>query len=181
MIDKSLRLPALLFLIIVLSDQLTKQLALAWLQPTVPVPFLGEMLRWTLVFNPGGAFSVRLGSSTAYLITSIIIFLVLVYYVYRHRHVRFVVIPLSIVAGGALGNIIDRIRFGQVVDFIDCDIPDITIGSYNLDRWPIFNIADSALSCGIIITIILIYYHAHKAKRQMREEHPSAPVPPDGL
>lgn len=181
MSDKSLRLPALLFLIILLSDQLTKQLALAWLQPAVPVPVLGEMLRWTLVFNPGGAFSVRLGSSTVYLITSIIIFLVLLLYIYRQRHVRFVVIPLSIVAGGALGNIIDRIRFGEVVDFIDVDIPDIVIGSYNLDRWPIFNIADSALSCGIITTIILIYYHAHKAKRQTRQENPSAPIHTDSL
>lgn len=169
MIDKPLRLPAILFFLVLVTDQLTKLIALNALTPSVPVPFLGETVRWTLVYNPGGAFSTRLAGSLFYLIFSLIVLAFLVYYIIKQRQVRFLVIPLSIVAGGAAGNIIDRFRFGQVVDFVDCNIPDITIGSYHLDRWPIFNVADSAISCGIIVTIVFIYYFAHKAKRLARQ------------
>jgi signal peptidase II len=167
--NRSLRLPAILFFLVLLTDQVTKWIALKTLTPSVPVPFLGDTVRWTLVYNVGGALSTRLAGSTFYLIFSIIIFIGLVYYIVKQRHIRFMAIPLSIIAGGAAGNIIDRFRFGQVIDFIDCDIPDITIGSYHLDRWPIFNVADSAISCGIIVTIILIYYFAHKAKKLARQ------------
>jgi signal peptidase II len=174
MIDRLLRLPAVLFLLVLVTDQLTKMIALNLLTPSVPVPFLGDAVRWTLVYNPGGAFSTRLAGSLFYLIFSLIVLVFLVYYIIRQRHVRFMVLPLSIVAGGATGNIIDRLRFGQVVDFIDCNIPDITIGSYHLDRWPIFNVADSAISCGIIVTIIFIYYYAHKAKI-LAQQNPDTP------
>jgi signal peptidase II len=172
--DKSLRLPAILFFLVLLIDQVTKLIALKTLAPSVPVPFLGETVRWTLVYNVGGAFSTRLAGSTFYLIFSLVIFIGLVYYIIKQRHIRFMVLPLSIIAGGAAGNIIDRFRFGRVVDFIDCDIPDIAIGSYHLDRWPIFNVADSAISCGIIVTIFLIYYFAHKAK-QLAKQNIDAP------
>jgi signal peptidase II len=167
--DKLLRLPAVLFGIILVADQVTKLIALNTLTPSVPVPFLGQAVRWTLVYNPGGAFSTQLAGSPFYLVFSLIVLAFLIYYIIKNRQARFAVIPLSIVAGGAAGNIIDRLRFSQVVDFIDCDIPDITIGSYNLDRWPIFNIADSAISCGIIATIVLIYYFSRKARRLARQ------------
>lgn len=159
MISKVIWRLALLFGLVLVLDQITKAIALAALPPGIPVPVFGNTLRWTLVYNPSGAFSLRLGSPQYYLISSVIIFCFLIYYIIRHRHISHIAIPLSIVAGGAAGNIIDRFRFGQVVDFIDCDIPDIVIGSYHLERWPIFNIADSALSCGIIITLFLIYFH----------------------
>jgi signal peptidase II len=167
--DKLLRLPAVLFGIILVADQVTKLIALNTLTPSVPVPFLGQAVRWTLVYNPGGAFSTQLAGSPFYLVFSLIVLAFLIYYIIKNRQARFAVIPLSIVAGGAAGNIIDRLRFSQVVDFIDCDIPDITIGSYNLDRWPIFNIADSAISCGIIATIVLIYIYSRKARRLARQ------------
>lgn len=171
---KLLRLPAALFCLVLVSDQITKQIALNTLTPSVPVPFLGQAVRWTLVYNPGGAFSTRLAGSPFYLVFSLIVLAFLIYYIIKNRQARFAVIPLSIVAGGAAGNIIDRLRFGQVVDFIDCDIPDITIGSYNLDRWPIFNIADSGISCGIIATIVLIYYFSRKARR-LAAQNPDIP------
>lgn len=162
MISKPLWRLVLLFGLVLILDQITKMIALATLPPGIPVPVLGNTLRWTLVYNPSGAFSLRLGSPQYYLISSVIIFCFLIYYIIRNRHINHIAIPLSIVAGGAAGNIIDRFRFGQVIDFIDCDIPDIVIGSYHLERWPIFNIADSALSCGIIITLLLIYFHKDK-------------------
>lgn len=153
---------ALLFSIVLLVDQVTKYIAVSTLQVGVPVPVFGDLVRWTLTYNPGGAFGVKLGGSTYYLITSFIIFFVLIFYVWRHRLINHIAVPLSIVAGGAAGNIIDRLRYGEVIDYIDCDFFNIHVGSYNMDRWPIFNVADMAVSTGIVITIILIFYYSHK-------------------
>jgi signal peptidase II len=149
----------------VLLDQTTKAIALKALTPGAPVPVIGDLLRWTLTHNPGGAFGMRLAEPAYYLISSLLILVFLAAYIFLHRRTASVAIPLSFVAGGALGNIIDRFRFGQVVDFIDCDFPDINVGFYSLERWPIFNVADSAVSCGIVITLILMYIHSRKAKR----------------
>lgn len=165
MIDKTYLRPALLFAVTVIVDQVTKLVALATLQPGTSVPVLGDLLRWTLTYNPGGVFGMRLAQPVFYLFSSIAIFVVLAFYVIANRRTLYIALPLSIVAGGAIGNIIDRLRFGQVVDFIDCDFPDIDLGFYSIERWPIFNVADMAVSCGIITTIILMYYHSLKAKR----------------
>lgn len=164
--EKHIRLLPLIFALILILDQFTKYIALQNLLPGRPVPFLGDFLRWTLVFNPGGAFSMRLGSSNYYLAASIVIFIALVFYIIRNRKTALLAVPLTIVAGGAAGNIIDRFRFGKVVDFIDCEFFDISIGSYHMDRWPIFNIADMAVSCGIISVILLTYFHNWKNNRQ---------------
>lgn len=166
------RLLPILFAVVLIGDQLTKQIALRHLHPGVSIPFLGDFVRWTLVYNPGGAFSMRLGNPTYHLILSIVILVILLFYVIRHRRTPHIAIPLTIVAAGAVGNIIDRFRFGKVVDFIDCEFFDVSLGFYQMDRWPIFNIADSAISCGIVATIILMYYHGRKAKPGGDEPNP---------
>ncbi|MCP4569842.1 MAG: signal peptidase II [FCB group bacterium] len=170
MTDRATRILPWLFIAVLVLDQATKYIALKTLHLGMPVPVLGEYLRWTLTFNPGGAFSVRLGGPTYYLVSSLIIFTILVAYVYYHRRTAHVAVPLSIVAGGAAGNIVDRFRFGEVVDFIDCEFFDITIGSYHLERWPIFNIADMAVSCGIITTIFLIYFYGREKKDTIQDQ-----------
>lgn len=172
------------FAVIVLLDQATKAIALNTLTPGLPVPVIGDLLRWTLTHNPGGAFGMRLAQPPYYLISSLLILVFLAVYIFLHRRTARVAVPLAFVAGGALGNIIDRFRFGQVVDFIDCEFPDLNIGFYSLERWPIFNIADSAVSCGIIITLLFMYLDSRKAKRlhlaPTDEKIQSAdPVPPD--
>ncbi len=152
----------MLFGIVLLVDQITKYIAVSTLKLGVSVPVIGDFIRWTLTYNPGGAFGVRLGGSAYYLVTSFIIFFILIFYIWRHRSVAYIAVPLSIVAGGAAGNIIDRLRLGEVIDFIDCDFFNVNIGSYNMDRWPIFNVADMAVSTGIVITILLIFYYSRK-------------------
>ncbi|MEE9442491.1 MAG: signal peptidase II [candidate division Zixibacteria bacterium] len=175
MIDKTSFKLIILFIAVLVLDQATKYIALSSLTLGQPVPVLGDYLRWTLAYNPGGAFGMRLGGPNYYLITSLIVFVILLFYVIKNRKVSFISIPLAIVSGGAAGNIIDRFRFGEVVDFIDCEFPDISIASYHLDRWPIFNIADMAVSCGIIVTIILMMYHSKKAPAQSEDNSLSTP------
>lgn len=152
----------MLFCIVLLVDQITKYIAVSTLNIGVSVPVVGDLVRWTLTYNPGGAFGLRLGSSAYYLVSSFIIFFILVYYIWRNRSAAYIAVPLSIVAGGAAGNIVDRLRLGEVIDFVDCDFFNIHIGSYNMDRWPIFNVADMAVSTGIVITILLIFFYSRK-------------------
>ncbi len=153
---------ALLFSVVLLIDQITKYFAVSTLKLGASVPVIGDLVRWTLTYNPGGAFGVRLGGSGYYLVTSFIIFFILVFYIWRHRSIGYIAVPLSIVAGGAAGNILDRLRLGEVIDFIDCEFFDIHVGSYNMDRWPIFNVADMAVSIGIVITILLIFFFSRR-------------------
>jgi signal peptidase II len=134
-------------------DQLTKLWALRYLSESGSIKVLGEFLMLTLVYNEGGALGTNLAPSLAYLIISIIIFGLVVFYIYGHRNSKFLSFPLSFIAGGALGNIIDRIRLGKVIDWIDVDFIDLNIFGYQLNRWWTFNIADAAISCSILFIL----------------------------
>jgi signal peptidase II len=143
--------------LIVITDQVTKLWAVAALTGQPPVRVLGEFLMWTLVYNEGGAMGTRVGPSVYYLVMSLVVLPFVCYYIYKNRGVKLVSIPLACIAGGAVGNLIDRVRLGSVIDFIDVDFFDITIGSFQLDRFWTFNVADSAISCGIVFLILLMF------------------------
>jgi len=130
---------------------------------------------FSLVFNEGGAMGTKLGPSIYYLIMALIVLPFVLYYIYRNRYTRALSLPLSFIAGGAIGNLIDRIRFGQVVDFIDVDFFDISLGFFELDRWWTFNVADSAISCAIVFLL----FHMFFQRKEPRATGPS-PVQPGG-
>ena len=143
-----------------LADQLSKILAVHYLaeSATGSVEVLGRFLMFTLVYNKGGAMGTNFGSSSYYLIASSLILLFLLYYVYLSRADRMLSNTLAFIAGGAIGNIVDRLRFGKVIDFIDVDVPDITLFDYGLQRWWTFNIADAAISIAIILLLIRMVF-----------------------
>ncbi|WP_080794485.1 signal peptidase II [Corynebacterium pacaense] len=128
-------------------DQLVKQIMLNWLEPGVPFPVIGDFFRFYLLFNPGAAFSM--GDNMTWLFTTIQLgfFLGICIYAPRVRH-RWIGVGLAFVAGGALGNVLDRLfrdpsfYVGHVVDYI-------SVGSF-----AVFNIADAAISCGVVIFLI---------------------------
>ncbi len=133
---------------VVLSDIITKAIAVATLSPSgVPSPVIGEWLRWTLVYNRGAAFGLSLGDYSRWIfLTLSLAALVILWRMFRqtlpgdYRRT----LALALVSAGALGNLIDRVRHEYgVVDFID-----VGIGA---SRWPTFNIADMAVSCGAIL------------------------------
>lgn len=130
---------------VVLADVLTKYVAEQTLSPAgVPTPVVGDLLRWTLVYNPGAAFGLYLGSYSRWIFLGLsVAALVILWRMYREttagHHVRTTAIAL--VSSGALGNLIDRVRHEHgVVDFID-----VGLGA---SRWPTFNVADMAVSTG---------------------------------
>jgi signal peptidase II len=139
-------------LLIIMLDQITKHLVLKYLNPLESIEIF-PVLHLVLVSNKGGAFGMFKGiGSTLFIGLSIvaIIFVIWLLICTKEDYVG-----LSLIMGGAIGNLIDRLHSGWVVDFID-----FSIGKFH---WPAFNVADSALTIGV--TIILL---AHiKMKRSV--------------
>lgn len=156
---KKLILPFTIIISLTVLDQTTKIWAVNYLEYGNPVEVIGSFFMFTLVYNEGGAMGTNIGSSNYYLIASIIILVVILYYLYSQRENKILVIPLSFIAGGAIGNLIDRISYGKVIDFLDFDFFDINIFGYRLDRWWTFNIADMAISLSILYLFIIILFN----------------------
>lgn len=153
--------PIAIGLIILALDQITKLWAVSALAKGESYTVIEPFFLFTLVYNYGGAMGTNLGSSTYYLVIAFVLIPFVVYYIYHYRHIPMLSWPLGFIAGGALGNIIDRVRIGKVIDFIDIDFFDINLFGYHLDRWWTFNIADASISCAIV-WLIAVNVFAHK-------------------
>ena len=128
---------------VILLDQVTKTIASARLLMGQPVPLLGNTVRFTLVHNTGAAFGLFPGSRLPFIVISLLAIAVVLYLFLRETYRSLANrILLGCILGGAIGNLIDRIRLGWVVDFID-----MGVGTF---RWPVFNVADSAVTLGVL-------------------------------
>jgi len=140
---------------IVAVDALTKWIAVDRLTPAyVPHSIFGDWARFTLVYNPGAAFGLHLGPWSRWIFTALtVLALVLMWRLYRSSPpgARWRVASLVLVSGGAVGNLIDRLRSPRgVVDFVD-----IGVGEW---RWPTFNVADMAVSVGAMVLAIVLWH-----------------------
>lgn len=137
---------------IVLTDIVTKWLALKLLPLYSPVPIFPHF-NLHLVYNHGAAFSM-LGNQSGWQrwflsAVAAIISIVIVYWMRKHNDMPTLhKVGLMLILGGALGNLIDRLRFGYVIDFLDF--------YWGIHHFPAFNIADSAITCGAILLLITI-------------------------
>jgi signal peptidase II len=133
---------------VVALDVATKLLAVANLSPQhIPHDVLGNHLRLTLVYNPGAAFGLHLGGYSRWIFMALTIgALIVLGRLYQATRQGDLVrtLALGLVCGGAVGNLIDRVRSPiGVVDFIDVGLRDM--------RWPTFNVADMAVSIGAFL------------------------------
>ncbi|MDQ3808694.1 MAG: signal peptidase II [Chloroflexota bacterium] len=145
-------LRGLLFLglagLVVVTDQTTKQLAEARLERTgvrsVPFPVAGDFLRFTYVENRGAAFGLLQDQTTFFVLVGIVVIgVIAASYRYLPRSGFGLHLALGLQLGGAIGNLIDRVRQGYVVDFVDF--------GYHSNWWPVFNVADSAIVVGVAL------------------------------
>ncbi|MCH8928122.1 MAG: signal peptidase II [Candidatus Marinimicrobia bacterium] len=133
--------------LVVIFDQITKQVVRNNMGVGDSFDILGTLLRFTFVENKGLAFSIKVSNLAIFTGLSFIASAVVLYYLYKYRNEGIsVYLPLALIFGGAVGNMIDRVLFSKVVDFID-----VGISSY---RWPVFNVADSAVSVGLVWFLI---------------------------
>jgi len=142
---------------VVVLDQITKMLIIARLNNGESISVIGDFLYFQFVYNEGGAMGTRIGPSWLYTILSIAALVMITKYLFSEKVTRMSVgISLALISAGAIGNLIDRFRFGKVVDFIDVDFPDIPF--LNLYRWFTFNIADAAITVGLVIFVLALIF-----------------------
>jgi len=139
----------LLVLVIVMMDQWSKFYIQTHMMLGMSIPVVQDVFHLTYILNPGAAFGLLEHQTMFFVVIAVCMVLAAIYYYPKipkeYRLLRF---GAGLVVGGALGNVIDRIRTGYVVDFFDFRI------------WPIFNIADIGIVCGvgcIIFTITYLY------------------------
>lgn len=163
---------------VVLADQITKLLVKG-----ISIPFLnlkidgmryaqsinliGDFFKLTFVENPGMAFGFDPGSSFKWLLSfiSIAASIGILIYLYKHRNENLLTrLSLALILGGAIGNLIDRVfygviynyaplMYGKVVDFFNVEFFNFTLFGHTYERWPIFNVADAAVTCGVFVLI----------------------------
>ena len=148
----------LISFIAVALDQMTKYLAINYVNPYDSFKIF-PFLHLVLVTNKGAAFGMfkNMGSSF-FIAASVVAIIFVIYLLIRGKENHF---GLSLILGGTIGNLIDRILYGRVVDFID-----LSIGKHH---WPAFNIADSALSVGVTIILLTHLLKPTKTKRSAKQ------------
>ena len=133
--------------VVCIVDQLVKALVVSTVPVYQTISVIPGFFNLTHIYNPGGAFGFLSGSPSElrhlFFVSASVVAMGLILFLYAktppgHGLLEF---GLSLIMGGAVGNILDRIRIGKVIDFLDIYIKDI--------HWPAFNVADSAISIGI--------------------------------
>ncbi len=150
---------SLFALLIVAADQITKYLTVANIALYEKVPFLPGFLRFTYVQNTGAAFSAFEGMQWLFLVIFAVL-TVLILVEYFKKPMPFTTFDrwcIAAIYGGGLGNMIDRVRLGYVVDMIETEFI----------RFPVFNVADCFITCGCIALLIsLIFFNKHFWKEE---------------
>lgn len=141
-------------LVVILLDQLTKHWIVAYFgapNARPPIPIVGHVLEIMYLQNTGVAFSLLQGQALLFIFISLAIVVISVLY-WRMRDSGGLAIKVTfgLILGGAVGNIIDRFSHTYVVDFIHFQIPGVF-------DWPVFNVADSAVSVGVVILAYLLW------------------------
>ena len=135
-------------ILVVLLDQVTKLAIVKNLAILDRIPVWGNVLRITHIRNSGAVFGMMKGAGAYFTFFSIVAAAVLIVVLFFSTKASIAVkTALGLVLGGAIGNLIDRLRFGAVVDFVDFGVSETT-------RWPCFNIADLAITIGVILLVV---------------------------
>ncbi|MBI2558918.1 signal peptidase II [Candidatus Woesearchaeota archaeon] len=134
-------------LLIVFLDQLTKILIKKNFQLSESIPIIKNILHLTYVTNTGSAFGLFKGLNLFFMLFSVIVTVVIFYYLKKKIKENEILLQLAVglLLGGTLGNFIDRLAYGHVTDFIDFRV------------WPVFNIADSAVTISVVLLIVLLW------------------------
>jgi signal peptidase II len=162
--------------LIAVGDFVTKRLVESLLALHVPHPVIGDFVRMTLTYNPGAALNLSFGDWSRVLLSTLAVAMVVVLYrMYRTAADTdaWQALALGLVAGGAFGNLSDRIRSARgVVDFID-------IGTADWRFWT-FNVADSGVFCGAILLALILLRRPQETAQPAAEPQPVAAPSQEG-
>ena len=143
-------------------DIFTKLLVQQTLRVYDSIPVIGDFFRLTYIHNPGAAFGLHLGPYSRFIFLGLA-FVALGVLVVMYHHTaaadRLRLFAIGAIAGGALGNVVDRIRSARgVVDFLDFGIADL--------RWPVFNLADTAVTIGALLLLASLWAEDQRRDRE---------------
>lgn len=142
--------------LITFLDQLTKILVQSKMDLMESIPVIKGVFHITYILNPNSAFGLLKFPNTVFVAIIIIVILLIIFLLRKKitQENKLVCFSLIFILGGSLGNMIDRLRIGSVIDFLDFRI------------WPIFNIADSALNIGLLLLIIHFLFQKQDALKE---------------
>ena len=153
-------LPIVIAILVVVIDQITKFFAQKLLPVSGTVAVIKGIFHLTLASNQGAAFSILRGATPFFITVAVICILLMIFLFSRPKLLErtlgvrsgdlIVRLGFGLIAGGTLGNLIDRVRFGYVVDFLDFRV------------WPVFNVADSAITIGGILICYKMLFGSRK-------------------
>jgi signal peptidase II len=146
----------------ILADQVSKAYVVRHLPPYdswVPIGFIEPLFKFTHVHNTGASFGMFPQGGSVFLVIALIVSLVIVYY-YRQipPQAWLTRLALGLQLGGALGNAVDRIRLGYVVDF------------FHVEHFPVFNVADSSIVIGVCLLALEMLLEEWRAARQEKQQ-----------
>ena len=141
--SEALKLPILICLLILAIDQITKFLVVQFMLPGMSISVIPDIFRLTFVLNPGAAFGILAHQRLVFIVIGVLLVVAaiaaaVIAYIRVWRQCAWLRYGGAMFLGGAVGNLIDRIRFGYVIDFFDFRV------------WPVFNIADIAIVAGTL-------------------------------
>jgi signal peptidase II len=154
---------------VLIADRLTKAWVVDSFFPHEVRRVFGDWARLTYIHNPGAAFGLFPGSRPALIAISCTAVLVVTVVAWRRRDGILGALPLGLILGGAIGNLVDRVRLGEVVDFVQLGIPP------NM-YWPVFNVADAAVSIGVVWLAFGLLKGGKPAEEAIPSEEPVANV-----
>jgi signal peptidase II len=135
--------------LIVAADQAAKAWLSGFLAPGASAEVLDGWVRLVFSQNRGGLFGLLQGQVLAFAAMSIVVIGLIVAYHARSGRDPWLSLALGLLLGGAIGNLIDRLRFGYVIDFVDAGVGDL--------RWYTFNVADAAISTSLVLLLLLAF------------------------
>lgn len=148
--DKVKKLCYLLALLIVFLDQGIKILVSSMMNLHDSIPIIKNFFFITYLRNDGAAFSILQNKTYLFLIVAFLVLCILLWYINKQKKISLMeTISFGLLMGGTIGNFIDRLFYGQVIDYLDFRV-------FGYD-YPVFNLADSAIVIGALILLYLIY------------------------
>ncbi len=154
--------------VVLVLDRWTKHWAVTALAFDHPMQVIGDYVRLTYTRNSGVAFGIGQGTGFPYYIFSLIAIVVIVW-MFASGRARGLVrqLALALILGGAIGNLVDRVTTGEVVDFIEVGVPAW--------HWPVFNVADSAVTVGVVL--FALFWSRPPEPMEASAEAPGGPPP----
>ncbi|MCI3921057.1 signal peptidase II [Paenibacillus sp. TRM 82003] len=162
----------LIALVVLALDQWTKQLVLTRMDLGEVIPIWGEFFQLTSHRNRGAAWGILEDQMLFFIVVTTIVVIGIVYYMIHTLRTGRKLLPfgLALLLGGALGNFVDRVRMGEVVDFLDFVFDFRGIGLNFVYDFPIFNVADMGISIGIGIVILDTLLEGRREKRGLAHD-----------